>query len=152
MPLPANPLNGKHPALPRRPAAGFTLIEIMVVIAIIGLILTFVAPNVWNKLREAKVTTTKAKMTQLKANIEDYRRHNNRVPDGLDDLLQPSEKNLNEPYVDDESKLLDAWDNPFQYQKLSNTKYDIISLGADGAEGGEADEADIHSLPEASQR
>jgi len=130
----------------RRPAAGFTLIEIMVVIAIIGLLATIVAPNVMNRLREAKVTTTKAKMSNgVKPAIEDFRRHYSKLPDSLDLLLEPSEKNFGDPYIENEEDLNDAWGNRFQYQKLSSTKYDLISLGADGLEGGENDDADLHS-------
>jgi len=129
----------------RTATSGFTLIEIMVVVAIIGLLLTFVAPNVWNKMREANVTGTKAKMTQLKQFIEDYRRHYSKVPDTLEELRQPSEKNNDEPYIDSDDQLLDAWNQPFQYKKINNNKYDIISLGADQVEGGENDDADIHS-------
>ena len=128
-----------------RARAGFTLIEIMVVVAIIGLLLTFVAPNVWNRMREANVTGTKAKMTQLTQYITDYRRHYAKVPDSLEELRQPSEKNNDEPYLDNDDQLVDAWGNPFQYKKITNNKYDIISLGADGVEGGEHDDADLHS-------
>ncbi|MHC4846024.1 MAG: type II secretion system protein GspG [Planctomycetota bacterium] len=128
-----------------RGRAGFTLIEIMVVVAIIGLLLTFVAPNVWNRMREANVTGTQAKMTNLRLQIDFYRNHYNAVPDRLDDLLQPSEKNFGDPYIENEDDLKDAWGNDFHYEKLSSTKYDIISYGADGMEGGENDDADLHS-------
>lgn len=129
-----------------RRQAGFTLIEIMVVIAIIGLLATIVAPNVMNRLREAKVTATKAKMSNtVKPAIEDYRRHFSKLPDTLDVLLEPSEKNFGDPYLEGEDQLSDAWENRFQYMRLSSTKYDLISLGADGVEGGENDDADIHS-------
>jgi general secretion pathway protein G len=126
-----------------RRASGFTLIEIMVVIAIIGLLLTVVAPNVWNKLREAKVTTTKVKMNNLKVAVDFYKGHHSKVPDTLEELLEPDEKNLGEPYLDKHDQLLDAWDGEFHYNKISNNKYDIISLGADGVEGGENDDKDI---------
>jgi general secretion pathway protein G len=137
--------------LPRtaRARAGFTLIEIMVVIAIIGLLLTVVAPNVWNNLRKAKVTTTKMKMAILKGAVGEYRNDFNKVPDTLEQLLEQSEKHLGEPYLEKQEELLDSWDNPFRYTKVSNTKFDIISLGADGVEGGENDDKDISILDDA---
>jgi len=130
---------------PARRPAGFTLIEIMVVVAIIGLLLTLVAPQFFTQQRQAQIVITKAKMTQLKMPIQDYRNQHAKLPDSLDVLLEPAEKNLDEPYVQTEGELTDAWGNRFQYEKLSSSKYDIISLGADGVEGGEADDADIHS-------
>jgi general secretion pathway protein G len=123
---------------------GFTLIEIMVVIAIIGLLATIIAPNVIRHFREAQVTTTKAKMDSvIKPAIDEYRLKHSKLPDTLETLLEPDEANMNETYLEQDN-LKDAWGNPFQYVKQGN-KYDVISLGADGVEGGEADDADIHS-------
>jgi general secretion pathway protein G len=136
----------RNRALPAPRAAGFTLIEIMVVVAIIGLLMTLVAPRVYNYLRESQVTVTKGKMQNLKLPLQSYRNHHSKLPDSLDVLLEPSEKNMNEAYIESEEELNDAWGNRMLYNKLSSSKYDIISLGADGVEGGEADDADIHSL------
>ena len=133
------------PPTPTRRTAGFTLIEIMVVVAIIGLLLTLMAPQFFKYLRHARITTTEGKMQNLKLPIQQYRNQESKLPDSLESLLEPSEKNLSEPYVDSEDELNDAWGNRMQYVKLSGSKYDIISLGADGVEGGEADDADIHS-------
>lgn len=132
----------------RRPAAerGFTLMEIMVVIAIIGLIATFVAPGIMEKMAEAEVNGTKVKMQNLKGAITSYRVHHKKVPDSLDDLTQPSEKNFGKPYVDSIADISDAWDSPFVYTRKSSRDYEIISYGADGLEGGEGVDADISSL------
>jgi general secretion pathway protein G len=130
----------------RRAGRGFTLIDIMVVIAIIGLLATFVAPNVMQRFREAKVQTTPARMAQLKQPIETYRLHSNRVPDTLEQLLEPHEKNMGEAYIESRDQIRDAWENDFRFDRISNNKYDIISFGADGVEGGEADAKDLHSL------
>jgi len=135
---------------PRRPtgADGFTLIEIMVVIAIIGMIAYFVAPGVMERFREAKVTATQVKITNLKQAVDTYRRHYAKAPDSLQELLEPNDKNLGEPYLPEQEYILDAWGNEFRYSKLSSNKYEILSLGADGMEGGEFDDADISSLKE----
>jgi general secretion pathway protein G len=127
---------------PARPA-GFTLIEIMVVIAIIGLLMTIVAPNVMRHFKEAQVTTTKSKMATVKQALDEYRMKRTKLPDSLDVLLEPDDKNLGDAYLEQEN-IQDAWGNPFQYVKQGN-KFDIISLGADGIEGGENEDADIHS-------
>ncbi|GJM20342.1 MAG: type II secretion system protein GspG [Planctomycetota bacterium] len=133
----------------RRPHArqrGFTLMEIMVVIAIIGLIATFVGPGIMNRMAEAEVTSTKVKMQNLKGAISNYMRHFKKVPDSLDDLTQPSEKNFNEPYVESISDISDSWDQPFVYVRKDSRNYELISYGVDGMEGGEGVDADISSL------
>jgi general secretion pathway protein G len=129
----------------RRPAsrAGFTLIEIMVVIAIIGLLATIIAPNVVRHFKEAQVTTTKTKMATVKQALDEYRMKHTKLPDSLDALLEPDEKNLGEPYLEQEN-IEDAWGQTFQYTKQGN-KFDLVSLGADGVEGGENEDADIHT-------
>ena len=128
----------------RRRDAGFTLMEIMVVIAIIGLLLTLVGPQIYNRLKEAKVTTAKGQMaTVLKPALEDFRRHHNKFPDSLEELTQPSEKNFGESYLL-EGQLMDPFGNPYVYTRISNSKFELMSQGADGLEGGEGEDADIH--------
>lgn len=124
---------------------GFTLIEIMVVIAIIGLIMTFVGRNVMVYLADAKITATEAKMTNLEHEISRYRMKHGEVPDSLQVLLEPDPKNLGEPYLLDPANLLDAWDSEYLYTKMSKSSFEIRSLGADGQEGGEGENADISS-------
>ena len=123
---------------------GFTLIEIMVVIAIIGLIATLVVPGVMNRLDDAAITTTKAKMTNLKQIIGQYRLKHGSVPDNLHELLQDDPKNLGDAWAEP-NLILDAWENEFRYDKQGSRKFVIVSLGADGVEGGEFADADISS-------
>ena len=134
------------PAVPRRArrAAGFTLIEIMVVVAIIGLLATLVAPNVIKYLRSSKVTVTQAKLKGLKQPIQQYYMNHSRIPESLDELMSEDEANMKEPYIESREEILDAWGNEIQFERMSNSKYDLISLGADGVEGGDADDRDLH--------
>ena len=143
--LHVSPASNSRAAPPRRQAA-FTLMEIMVVIAIIGLIATFVAPNILNRMTEAEIEGTRVKMANLKGVISDYRRHHGRIPDSLEDLLEPSEKNLGEAYIEKEDQITDAWGQFFEYNKIDSRKFEILSFGPDGIEGGEGPDADISSL------
>ncbi len=130
----------------RRPRQqGFTLMEIMVVIAIIGLLMTLVAPKVMQNLREANVTATKATMKGIiQPALENYKRHHGgKVPDSLQELTQPNSENMGESYLSSEH-LIDAWKENYVYTKLNARKFELMSYGADGIEGGENDDADIY--------
>lgn len=128
-----------------RRQAGFTLIEIMVVITLIGLIATIVVPGVMNKLEEGRVTTTEVKMTTLKSVLDSYRMKHSRYPDTLQELLEPDDMNLGDPWIDDLNQITDSWDQQFLYTKASSRKFELVSLGADGLEGGEGPDADLSS-------
>ena len=138
-------MQSPQPSPPRR-AAGFTLIEIMVVVAIIGLLATLVAPNVMKYLRRSKITVTEAKIKNLKQPISQYQMVHSKLPESLDELMSEDEMNLNEAYIESREEILDAWGNEITFERISNSKYDLISLGADGVEGGDADDKDIHLL------
>jgi general secretion pathway protein G len=129
----------------RRRNAGFTLIEILVVITLIGLIAGLVAPKIMQQFDEGKIKLTGSKISVLRDVLDRYRMHHNAYPDTLNVLLEPSDKNLGDSYLDDPAKLRDAWDQDFTYVKSSSRKYEIISFGADGLEGGEGADADITS-------
>jgi len=127
----------------RRRDAGFTLMEIMVVIAIIGLLLTLVGPQIYNRLKEAKVTTSRGQMaTVIKPALEDFRRHFHKYPDSLEELTQPTAKNFDNPYLLD-GQLMDPFGNAYHYSRISNSKFELMSYGADNLEGGEGEDADI---------
>lgn len=130
---------------------GFTLVEIMVVVVIIGLLATVVAVNVGRQSEEARITTTKVSITSLENALELYHLNNGFYPttdQGLKALLEkPSSAPVpnNYPkggYIKKAPK--DAWKRDFVY-RCPGTKgeYDIISYGGDGAEGGEGVNADI---------
>jgi len=131
--------------------SGFTLIEIMVVLAILAGLVAMVAPNIIGEAGEARVKTAKAEMANIGQALNMYKLDNFTYPStsqGLEALVSkpsgsPEPKNYKKGgYM---PKLpTDPWGNPYIYL-ASGGKYEIISLGADGEEGGEDDAADISS-------
>lgn len=132
---------------------GFTLIEVMVVIAIIGGILAMVATNIIGSADDARIKTTKNQIKLVEGALDMYKLHNFRYPtseQGLEALIQkptsaPEPKNYQVGgYLKGGKLPQDAWGNEFLYFS-DKGQYEIISLGSDGAEGGEGDAADISS-------
>lgn len=131
--------------------SGFTLIEIMVVLAILAGLVAMVAPNIIGEAGEARVKTAKAEMANIGQALNMYKLDNFTYPStsqGLEALVSkpsgsPEPKNYKKGgYM---PKLpTDPWGNPYIYL-ASGGKYEIISLGSDGEEGGEDDAADISS-------
>lgn len=131
--------------------SGFTLMEMLIVIALIGIIGAFVGTNVANRFARAKVDATKIQMRQLGTVLDDFRRECGFYPSaeqGLEALVnKPSIgrecKNYDpEGYLKDKKVPKDAWDNNFFYESDGN-KYVLKSFGADITEGGEGLDKDI---------
>ena len=130
--------------------AGFTLMEMLIVIALIGLMGSFVAVKVMDRFDKAKVDSTKIQMKQLGVILEDFRRVCGFYPttdQGLDALVKkpdgrPCPNYEPEGFVKKVPN--DAWDRPFTYMSDGN-KYQLKSLGRDGQEGGEGYDKDITS-------
>ncbi len=130
---------------PRRPE-GFSLIEIMVVVAIIGTLLGLVAWKLLGSKHSADVTATRARMQNIRTALELYRLDAKKFPTaeaGLKALTVPP-ANRSEGYLD-EPDLLDAWGNPIQYAVPGpgGKPYDLVSFGYDGTAGGEKENADF---------
>ncbi len=130
--------------------AGFTLIEMMIVIAIIGLIMGLVGLQVTKKLDESRVSTTKIQIKQLGTVLTDFRRVCGFYPtteQGLDALVKAPSGRECKSY-DPEGFLKkvphDAWDGEFVYTSDGN-KFILRSLGSDRLEGGEGVNKDISS-------
>jgi len=134
---------------------GFTLIELMVVIAILALLGGVVAPRVMNQLRQAKPKKAKLDIEQIGLALDMYAAENGEYPtteQGLQSLISsptspPEPLNWNGPYVKP-TNFLDPWNNEYVYESPSNNEgydYDLYSYGADGQEGGTDDGADITS-------
>jgi general secretion pathway protein G len=131
--------------LKTRKKKGFTLIELMVVVAILGVLGLIAAQNLLPRLAKSQKEVAKANIKTLEAAVESYRMDNNlRLPGSLDELLQPNENNMNEPYLKNEDMLYDPWENLYVFIPSGNG-FEIKSLGADGMEGGENQDADISS-------
>ncbi|MDR3255220.1 MAG: type II secretion system major pseudopilin GspG [Synergistaceae bacterium] len=130
---------------------GFTLVEIMVVVVIIGLLATIVALNVRDSGEEARRTTTRAQISNIEQALELYHLNNGFFPttdQGLQALVEkattpPAPNNFPRGgYMKQLPK--DGWKRDFIYKCPGDRgEYDIISLGADGKEGGEEFNADI---------
>jgi general secretion pathway protein G len=135
-----------------RDERGFTLIEMMIVIAIIGLIMGLVGLQVTKKLDESRVSTTKIQIKQLGTVLDDFRRVCGFYPtteQGLDALLKaPSGRECRnydpEGFLKSKNVPRDAWDGEFMYESDGN-KYKLRSLGSDRLEGGEGVNKDISS-------
>lgn len=136
-------------------ASGFTLIEVMVVIVILGVLAALIVPNVMGRGEKAKVDTTSITLKGVAGALDQYKLDNGRYPSmqdgGLDALVnQPATaKNwLPGGYVKG-GYPKDSWENDLQYviPGREGRPFDLYSFGADGKEGGEGNDADIYYQP-----
>jgi general secretion pathway protein G len=130
---------------------GFTLIELMVVLVIIGVLAALIVPNVLNRADDARVTAAKTDINNLVQALKLYRLDNQRYPtaaQGLQALLakptvEPIPSNW-KPYLDKLPN--DPWGRPYQLLNPGiKSEIDVMSLGADGQPGGEGNNADVGS-------
>ncbi len=132
--------------------AGFTLIEILVVITIIGLIMGLVGPRVLNYLSESKAKTAKIQIESFSSALDLYYLDVGRYPstgEGLGALVQrPGNSEVwNGPYLKGSVVPNDPWGHPYLYRSpVERAPYEIVSLGSDGQEGGSGTAADISNL------
>lgn len=136
--------------------AGMSLIEIMVVLAIIGSVAAIVTVNVLDSLDESKVETTKITIKTLESALENYKRKMGSYPtteQGLDALVEApaglpeGKKYPKKGFLKGDKIPKDAWGNNFEYASPgASGDFEITSLGADGAEGGDDYDADISNV------
>jgi len=123
---------------------GFTLIELMVVLLIIGLLAGLIGLEVLSRIDEAKITTAKADIANLKNAVRMFYRDNGRLPDSLEDLVvPPADLTSWKKCLDEDSVPNDPWKNEYKYEPGERREFLIYSLGADGEVGGEDEDADI---------
>jgi general secretion pathway protein G len=128
---------------------GFTLVEMLVVIAIIGLIMGLIGPRVLNYLSESKVKAAKIQIQSFESALDLFNLDAGRYPstaEGLTALVRrtPGLAAWNGPYLRGGNVPNDPWNNPYVYRAPGeHGAYDIVSYGADGQEGGSGVAADI---------
>ena len=137
----------------RQRRSGFTMIELMAMLIIIGILATLVVTKVASKIDQARVTTTKTNLKSLHSAINQFKMDTGRYPteeEGLTGLVeQPSDVTGWEPggYLETTEIPKDAWNNEFIYElePASGKPFVIKSFGADAQEGGEGYDADLQS-------
>ena len=135
---------------------GFSLIELLVVLVIMGLLAGLVGPQLFRNIDKAKVETTEAQIKMLKTSLQAYRLDMGRFPtteQGLRALMARPSSGANiqfwqGPYLDD-ALPSDGWENSFQYRAEPSEiqEFVLYSFGKDGAEGGEGYDKDLGYLP-----
>ena len=135
----------------RRGTTGFTLIELMVVLVIIGVLAALIVPNVLDRADDARVTAARTDVNRLMQALKLYKLDNQRYPtteQGLQSLVSkptagPVPQNW-KPYVDKLPN--DPWGRPYQYANPGvKGEIDVYSFGADGVIGGDGKDAEIGS-------
>jgi general secretion pathway protein G len=130
-------MNQKHPQLPRPTESGFTLVEIMVVIVIIGLLATLVVPNVLGASDEARIQTARSNCSSLAASVKLYYTSKGRLPDSLDALTSEEEKEKSW-YI--ENLAMDPWDNAYELREGNGRNdWEVVSAGPNGQMGDDDD-------------
>ncbi len=134
----------------RRTQAGFTLVEMLVVITIIGMIMALVGPRVLNYLGQSKIKAAKIQIDSFSSALDLYYLDLGRYPttnEGLAALAQANAKpGWNGPYLRGGVVPKDPWGNNYVYRSPGERNpYDIISFGSDGQEGGSGTATDIAS-------
>jgi len=129
--------------------AGFTLVEMLVVITIIGLIMALIGPRVLNYLAEAKVKAARIQLQSFASALDLYYLDAGRYPSGAEGLAAlvrqtPGVEGWNGPYLKGGNVPSDPWNHPYIYRAPGeHGPYDILSYGSDGQEGGSGVAADI---------
>jgi general secretion pathway protein G len=129
---------------------GFTLLELLVVILIIGLLVSIVAPRLLGQVSKSEVTAARAQLDAIDKAVQAYRMDTGRFPSTSQSLralvtAPPDEPKWRGPYMQSEVPP-DPWGSPYQYRLpgSSSRDYDLYSLGRDRAQGGSGDDADLY--------
>lgn len=136
----------KLPTRSPKPAqGGFSLIEIILVVVLIGGIVAFAATRILGGGDRAKVNLTKAQVQTLAEKVNQFEMDTGTLPQSLDELVQSSANGWLGPYAK-EAELKDAWGTAYEYRAPGESgPFDIVSLGADRKSGGDSVAADIRN-------
>ncbi len=138
-----------HSGRDRKGQAGFTLLELLVVLAILGLLAAIVGPQVIKYLGSSKAKTASVQARNVAASLELFRLDAGRYPteaEGLSALMKapPSVPIWNGPYLPQASALVDPWGNPYKFKVPGDHgEVDVFSLGSDNASGGSGEAKDV---------
>lgn len=120
----------------KRNKKGFTLLEILIVVAIIGLIASLVIPNLVGRYEKSKEEIARAQLEMLSSAIEAFRLDVGRYPNSLDELLKCDDPNWRGPYLAKRKIPKDPWGRDYQYKYPGeHGPYDLYSLGPEGQLG-----------------
>jgi general secretion pathway protein G len=134
----------------RRTARGFTLIEVIVIVVILGVLAAVIAPRFLSRIGQSKTAVAQTNAASLAQVVKLFIADHGQPESGATiDILWERPGNVEEakwePYVDNPEKLLDPWGNKFvlRLPGEKNYDFDIVSYGADGKPGGEGENADV---------
>ncbi|MCB1916463.1 MAG: type II secretion system major pseudopilin GspG [Rhodocyclaceae bacterium] len=137
-----------HRTLPHRHSSGFTLLELLVVMVILGMLAGYVAPKYFAQIGKSETNTARAQIEALEKALDMYRIDTGRYPSSEEGLLAlmhaPADENRwSGPYLKKDLPR-DPWGRPYIYrQPGAKGEYDLYSLGKDGRPGGNAESADV---------
>ena len=112
---------------------GFTLIEILIVVAIIGLIASLIAPNLIGRFEKSKEEIAKAQVEMLSSAVTSFMIDMNRYPKSLDELINSTEPKWRGPYLSKRKVPQDPWGRDYQFKSPGDHgPFDLYSLGSEG--------------------
>jgi len=149
------PMIHRTPRVPPRSRAGFTLLEILVVIIVLGLLAGLVAPRIIGRVSEARTATARTQIELLVVALDNYHLDNGSYPTTAQGLAalrtkpasEPVPRNWRGPYLRKEVPP-DPWDRPYIYRSPGEQNpagFDLLTYGRDGQPGGEHEDADVTS-------
>ena len=123
---------------------GFSLIELLIVMVIMGLLAALVGPRMFGKVGKSKQNAARSQMALLETALDTYRLDVGKYPSDLQALRTSDGEKWDGPYLP-KAVPKDPWGNPYVYKRTDNGEIEMISLGANGTEGGEGEDKDISS-------